>query len=235
MSEIATVERGLTTTEVVRVLRSKKFGLRLAELALYTATKSAEGGLAVYKRPATGKVTISMPELPSDDDRIKRLAEIKDRTAGIGSSFDLMFVDEESERKSYDPSLVYRRDGYTLRSDMGLFIHSHPNTREDHLRPSPADLNFDEYLSGRNPRLVSGILAPFTDRGSANRLLIYRTPSDGEYIQFYQGMEEHELPDDGHKMRTMLTDSGYNLAIVNYDEAGRLLSDPEEAAALVTA
>ena len=222
------IERGLTAPEVARVLSSSKFGKRVAALADYTATYSAEGGLAVYKKPEDGKITISKPDMPTEEEREKRLRSLIER-AGSSSMFSGgHWADDETERLSYDVRKLLI-NGHRVRRDVAFFIHSHPGVREDYLAPSLQDLSMDEELRGNSPRVIEGILTPRLRETEPHRLLIYGVPSSGSYIQFYQTMEDSRDP-SAAKMRELLGKNGYNLAIVEFNTEGVLQSDVREVA-----
>lgn len=212
------VRRGLDQPELTRVLGSNKFADRVSALARYTLETESEGGFCVYKSPATGKLTISHADLPTAEER-EEWREDVNSIARIYSH-----LDAEGAKGSYNQTkLIWTST--RPRSDVALFVHSHPGD-SSFLRPSSADLENYEDQNGRNPNIINGILVATRKRA---RVFLYGQTA----TQYARGQYQTTNPDymDAQKARDMLADDGFCTALATFDTIqGRIVSDPSRVA-----
>ncbi len=213
-------ERGLNPAELRSVLASTKFAQRIADLAIYTRTLKAEGGLCVYKNLETGKLSVSPAHLPTEDEREERRQEYN-QVHGID---DHLSADES--RYTFDHARLLMR-GFRYRRDVGLFVHSHP-AGSNGLTPSTADLVIYEEQNGSSPNVINGILTASHKRA---RIFLYGQTASHHALGAYQAYEGFE---SAIRVQQMLADDGFCTALVEYSVTPSsigIVSNPDKVVA----
>jgi hypothetical protein len=160
---------------VLSALTSEEFATNLARVADITEFEAVEAGFVMYRSADGAPVASQVIKASGNTALMHSYKAIAEPHVAITVS---ELVDEFDD----DDNLV-------LRSDLGMFLHSHPGVhrlkRTEGLRPSTPDLKQYEELVLRNPGMVNGIIVVEEDLVEAS-LLLYRRADPNQPNRYQQ-------------------------------------------------
>lgn len=191
-------------------------------VARFTLSTGIEGGIAVYKSPNTGKLSISQAMMPSIDE-IENIRELHNIKVGIEDHLS----EQDAAKTFFYHRLLTTIYPLGLRRDLALTVHSHPAWSDDDpvfdpLTPSLRDIEVFAHDRGRNPRLIDGILNAID---SVARLKLIRESSSTPFSYFHDHIDRQP---DSEAMDDLLRSHGFNVATAIFDlTKGRLVTEPD--------